>query len=68
MKPPVLGWSVNVSYLKVKVGLGEVLVQSGRQVLRCGQDDAAHRQFMCYLMQLQTAMRSNTDTHTHTLM
>lgn len=35
---------VKVTYLKVKVGLCEVLVQSRRQVLSCGQDDAAERE------------------------
>lgn len=32
----------DVTHLKVKLGLCEVLVQSRRQVLRRGQDDAAH--------------------------
>ena len=41
------GASARVTYLKVEVRLGEVLVQSRRQVLSRGQDDAAgaHRRW-----------------------
>lgn len=43
------GTVVDVTHLKVKVGFCEVLVQSRRQVLGRGQDDAAHTD-SCYTL------------------
>lgn len=51
-------WLTGVTrpHLEVELCLGEVLVQSGRQVLRRGQNDAADTNITAVLPQLDTLM------------
>lgn len=53
-------WLTGVTWphLEVELCLGEVLVQSGRQVLRRGENDAADTNIIVVLPRLHTLMRA----------